>query len=388
MDASVRPVLVGPLVTGLLLAIGMADVGSGQDQPARRVLTDPARQPARQPAKTGRLPRSRLQTPDLRVQKLDPQLKSVLVKWERATAEIKTLQGEIYRYHREFVFNTEKRARGVFYYEAPDKGRLDITAVKIPKGTTSPVKRPGRRDKKTGRVAPGRTVPLTVTSDNPEKWICDGTQVLEVNDSDRTMVSHPIPREYRGRNIMDGPLPFLFGMPVDKAVKRYHMDLLGTSAQEVWIRAWPRWKQDAANYREATVILDTATYLPKHVRLTAPDNTQTIYSFGRLKVNSKLSALASLFPGGNPFRPNLSRYRVVAAKSDPLVPSVVGLPWKTARDVLTKAGYKVKFTAGRPATRQKLLYAVYQQAPREQAALAPGSQVTLTFFSKPAAGSP
>jgi hypothetical protein len=184
---------------------------------------------------------------------------------------------------------------------------------------------------------------------------------------------------------MDGPLPFLFGMPPDKAVRRYQMSLLGESKDEVWIRALPRWKQDAVNYREATVILDTATYLPKHVRLTAPDNTQTIYSFFRMTVNSKLEALAQVF-GSSPFRPNLSRYRVVASQSEPVVPSVIGMPWKKAQSVLTTAGYKVKFTAGVPAAKKDLTYVIYQQAPRQQAALAPGSQIQLTFFGKPVAG--
>ena len=184
---------------------------------------------------------------------------------------------------------------------------------------------------------------------------------------------------------MDGPLPFLFGMPPDKAIRRYKMSLLGQSKDEVWIRAFPRWKQDAVNYREATVILDTATYLPKHVRLTAPDNTQTIYSFFRLKVNSNFDALAKIF-GNSPFRPNLKRYRVVASQSEPIVPSVIGMPWKKAQTVLTAAGYKVKFRPGVPATKQELTYVIYQQTPGQQAALAPGSQIRLTFFAKPAAG--
>jgi len=353
-------------------------------QPARPAAD---RAKARTPtARKSRLPRSRLQAPELRVQKLDPKLRSTLEKWERATAGIKTLQGEIYRYHREFVFNTEKRARGVFYFEAPDKGRLDILSVKIPKGTVSRVKLAARKDPRTKQTVAGRSVVLAVASDKDQKWVCDGTQILEMNDVDRTVASHPIPEQYRGRNIMDGPLPFLFGMPVEKAVRRYQMDLLGASEKEVWLRAWPKWRQDAANYREATVILDATTYLPSHVRLTAPDNSQTIYSFARLKVNSKFSALAKLFPGGNPFRPSLSRYRILAARSAPVVPTVIGLPWKAAREKLTRAGYKIKFVSGRPATKQKLLYVVYEQQPRERAPLAPGGQITLTFFSKPAAG--
>ena len=124
MDATRHqvPVTAGfPSLVGLLLA---ATVGTtlAQDRSPRRVIpgsaTGTAQQTARQPARTAqspnkRLPRSRLQTPDLRVQKLDPKLKAVLLKWEQASSRVKTLKGEIYRYHREFVFNTEKRQRAV-----------------------------------------------------------------------------------------------------------------------------------------------------------------------------------------------------------------------------------------------------------------------------------
>ncbi len=401
MDATRQQVPVTTLLSLLLAAALIADTrtdATAQQQSPRRIIPNPATpaaQPARQPASTPastpatakRLPRSRLQNPDLHVQKLEPKLRAALVKWELATSKIKTLKGEIYRYHREFVFNTEKRGRGVFFYEAPDKGRLDIYSVEVPKGTGSSVKQPSRRDPSTGRVTPARTISLAVSGDNPEKWICDGTQVLEVNDLDRTVTSHRIPADYQGRRIMDGPLPFLFGMPPDKAIRRYQMTLLGESKDEIWIRAIPRWKQDAVNYREATVILDTATYLPKHVRLTAPDNTQTIYSFFRMQVNSKLEALTRFF-GNSPFRPDLKRYRVVATQSEPIVPSVIGLPWKKAQAVLTAAGYTVKFNAGVPAAKANLTYVIYQQAPRQQAALAPGSQIRLTFFAKPSDGAP
>ena len=141
MDATKHPVgwTAGFfLLLGTLLP-GMPDATIAQNPSPRRVTPKatgrPASQPARQQASAPkRLPRSRLQSPELRVQKLDPKLKSALLKWELATSRIKTLKGEIYRYHREFVFNTEKRARGMFYYESPDKGRLDIYAAQIPKG--------------------------------------------------------------------------------------------------------------------------------------------------------------------------------------------------------------------------------------------------------------
>ena len=110
MDATRHqvPVTAGfPSLVGLLLA---ATIGTtlAQDRSPRRVIPGSAtgtarqatRQPAttRQPARTAqspkkRLPRSRLQTPDLRVQKLDPKLKAVLLKWEQATSRVKTLKG-------------------------------------------------------------------------------------------------------------------------------------------------------------------------------------------------------------------------------------------------------------------------------------------------------
>ena len=76
----------------------------------------------------------------------------------------------------------------------------------------------------------------------------------------------------------------------------------------------------------------------------------------------------------------------MASQSEPVVPSVIGLPWKKAQSVLTAAGYKVKFTAGVPAAKRDLTYVIYQQAPRQKAPLAPGSQIQLTFFGKPVAG--
>ena len=176
MDATRHPVRwtagFSLLLGTLLLAVPGTTIAQG---PAPRRVTPkttgrPASKSAAQRAGAPkRLPRSRLQSSDLRVQKLDPKLKAALLKWELATSRIKTLKGEIYRYHREFVFNTEKRARGMFYYESPDKGRLDIYAAQIPKGTISSVKQPARRDPRTGKVTPARKVPLAVSGDNPEK---------------------------------------------------------------------------------------------------------------------------------------------------------------------------------------------------------------------------
>jgi len=372
-------VSIRSLAVALLMLAGLSAAVEAQS----RRPAPAARPVGKKPAEPAKIDRGRLQTPELRVQKISPELQQVLDRWEQATAHITTLEGEILRYYREFVYMTEKRSRGEFFYKALDKGRLDIQAITIAKGTTVKVKGPPRRNRKTNRLEPGSDLILEVKSDRPEKWICDGVNIVQINDAERTYERFPIPREYRGRNIMDGPLPFLFGMPAAKAVKRYRLELLGQTSKEVWLRAWPRWQQDAANYREATVVLDRSTYLPRHVRLVAPDGSQTIFSFSKLKVNSRFRAIARLWPGGDPFRPNLSGYQLILKPSRTTVPLLIGLPWQNAKNALDQKGYKVRFTPGKLAKSRNLLYVVYEQKPREGEPLEKGQVVRLTFYTKP-----
>ena len=92
MDATRHQVPATALFTALLCALlllARVDHSIAQGQSPRRVIPNPATRPASQPAgksKTQqRLPRSRLQTPGLRVQKLEPKLKATLIKWELAS---------------------------------------------------------------------------------------------------------------------------------------------------------------------------------------------------------------------------------------------------------------------------------------------------------------
>ena len=62
----------------------------------------------------------------MRVEKLSPELLQLLKDWEKATGKFDKLQGEHYRWVYDFPFEVEKRAQGKFWFEAPDKGRIDI----------------------------------------------------------------------------------------------------------------------------------------------------------------------------------------------------------------------------------------------------------------------
>ena len=343
-----------------------------------------------QPANDGA--ESRLARPepnaDLRVEKLSPELETILKNWERSSNQIQTLQGRHYRWVYNLVFNVEKRSEGVFYYKSPDKGRIDLDGRQ-----PAPDEVSQRKDSKTG-------APFTIQADHPEKWICDGKVVWQIDEEKKTAEQFAIPPKQQGKNIIDGPLPFLFGMSADKAEKRYSFRLLRDTVNEVWLEVTPRWKQDAANYRQATVVLDKATYLPKAVRLIdPPGSTETAFRFEELEVNHKDNIFQRLLPGAkrDPFDPDLRGYKminkVIAGKKPeqpadtPVVPSVLSFQWQTARSLLEKAGYKVEFKRGETAVREELVYVVYRQDPEPKVPLQKGGVVTLTLYDKVAAPS-
>ena len=172
------------------------------------------------------------------------------------------------------------------------------------------------------------------------------------------------------------------------------------------------------------------TFLPDAVRLIDPAGTkETAFKFGELEVNSK--SLTKLFRG-DPFKFSDRNYKVkivnaipideraeqpdaisgngkvtpagatrpatksaganpgkptptnsktkTGAAAKPRVPSVVGLEWKKAREILEASGYEVSFKRGSEANRDEEVHRIERQQPEPKANLAEGETVTLWLF--------
>ena len=101
----------------------------------------------------------------------------------------------------------------------PDKGRIDISKY------TAQSPKPG--EERSYNAPNGTPTKLKAQYEkNHEKWVCDGKVVRVINDTRRTYEEVPIPADQQGANMIDGPLPFLLGMPPDKAKARYRFKLL------------------------------------------------------------------------------------------------------------------------------------------------------------------
>lgn len=234
----------------------------------------------------------------------DPRLDALLRAWEESSAKIKSLQGEHLRSRSNSVFATDARATGKFYFEAPDKGRIDLKGAPPEKGASSPLK-------------DANGAPYALTADRDEKWVCDGEQVLMINEAEKQYESIPIPKEMQGKNIIESPLPFLFGMKVAEMKKRFQMELIdyNPTNKSAKIMAVPLQARDAQNFIRAEITLDTKNFIPQRVYLTDPAGTiVTRYFFHKVSVKheGRFDGIREFFDlDGDPFAPNLRGYQKI-----------------------------------------------------------------------------
>lgn len=265
-------------------------------QPGRARLEEvpPARQTPRATTETAqRIPRP--EAGNIEVQ-IPQELEDLLVQWEQNSSQIQRLHGEFERFVYDTVFCVEKRSRGEFWYEAPDKGRMDFQVVPI-KEAINP-KKLGNNGK-----------PYAVQADEAQRWVCTGTEIFIIHEAQKLYDYIEIPPQQQGRNIINGPLPFLFGMKADHAKKRYFLTLgsqnwpqgkfktdekgkqVMTHAPQVHIVASPKYEVDAREWSRAEVLLDGTKFLPRAIRLLNPDGTkESVYVFfpqDRMWVNQR-----------------------------------------------------------------------------------------------------
>jgi len=321
-----KPVLAGLAISSLCLAFAAdscAQTGTKKkaavkpvqadeddiEPPHARLRTRPsaddeedASEPAPPPRNAGKQPRP-APLPPVRNEILSPELEQVLKDWELHTSQFKYMAGSFSRFKYDKTWEVEYRAEGKFVYEAPDKGNYELSGAKIGKGDVS------KKLNKNGR-------PYELKSEGAERWVCNGKKVIKIDDKEKTYEEVQIPAESQGQNIIDGPLPFLFGMKAEKAKRRYKLSLKKKDASEIWLEVLPREPKDAANWSKATVIIEAKTFKPKAVKLLDPTGAESVHVFKDVVVNEKRG-----FWDKDPFKPSLRGFKLVL-NDKPAAPAV------------------------------------------------------------------
>ena len=302
LPAAASPVTV--LSAGLAAAVAAtAFAPAASAAPPRTAAAQPGAQPDARPV--GRA---------LRVPKNSPVLEATLVAWYEATKGVNKLEGKHIEVRADKSFRAETHRVGQFFYEAPDHGRIDME----PRPEAECV--PTRRTDGAGRPA----APYAVQPGSPKKWVCDGERLLDIKVKEREANLTALPPQHRGSNIMNGPLPFLLGMPPEAVKKRFRMRMmrepkianraqmdawLADPNSQVMLEVLPLLQQDMANWEKAQVLLRKPDFMPVRVKLFEPGGeSDTTYIFSDFKVNA--SGFLTLFKG-DPFKPNLTGYKIV-----------------------------------------------------------------------------
>jgi TIGR03009 family protein len=157
-------------------------------------------------------------------------LENLLRDWEKRNKEINVMESKFYRWKYDAVFGDGKQPPyevGELKFAAPDKGLMKIEA-KDPKQS--------------------------------EQWLCDGKSIYQFDYPRRLVTEYVMPLELQGKGIGDGPLPFVFGIEAEKLKQRYFMRIITSPSEQntsVWLEAYPRYQQQAAEFSKVEVILKT-----------------------------------------------------------------------------------------------------------------------------------
>ncbi len=105
--------------------------------------------------------------------------------------------------------------------------------------------------------------------------------------------------------------PFLLGMPVEALRKQFEIELVRQTDTEVWLRFIPIWRDDAALFERATLILSKDRYVPKAIQMIDATGSETVHVFKNVQIN--LVREGEVGPAGveNLERPDLRGYRRV-----------------------------------------------------------------------------
>ncbi len=181
-----------------------------------------------------------------------------LAEWERRSGGIKSLKCNFTLWEYDGVFGDPakpKRREGELRYKAPDKGLYRV-----------------------------------VDETQGEHWVCDGEAIYEFDYEKKELVERPLPPELRGKAISDGPLPFLFGANADKLKQRYFLRLIAAppgQEDKLCLEAFPRYQQDAANFRRAVLMLTQPDLDPFALQIEmANGKDRTVHQFSEPSINA------------------------------------------------------------------------------------------------------
>lgn len=121
------------------------------------------------------------------------------------------------------------------------------------------------------------------------KFICTGEAVYHFDFADKKLTEFVIPVEDRGKGVMDSPLMILVGANPRELQERFYLLVLDTPASFpncIHLQAWPKWLEDAREFKCVNVVIDRQAFQAKALLLyDANGEGRKGYQITNTKVN-------------------------------------------------------------------------------------------------------
>jgi TIGR03009 family protein len=207
----------------------------------------------------------------------------LLTAWESRSREIKKIDCQFSRWEYSPQFGPRNAAGqllatsisvGELKYIRPDRGVFHVTETQFWNPQTKAYQK--------GAAHVG------------EHFVCDGKFFYELDGQKKQVIRTQIPPEMQGKQIIDGPFPFLLFGAEAAVLKRRYWIRERTDAKfaqdEIWLEAHPRWRNDAAQMQYSQLIMKRKDFLPYALRMFAPNGKDyNVYEFTGLKINNILT---------------------------------------------------------------------------------------------------
>ncbi len=228
-------------------------------------------------------------------------LDKALALWEEKSGAVQRYECTFKRFQYDPTLTQEHAytvAAGVLKYLKPDKGLFKVEQLVYYKGLDKEQK------------------PQYL--ENPDKQfgeylICDGKYVHEMDQNQKKCIKRELPPQMQGNAIHLSPLPFLFGVKAAEVQTRYWIRPLAPPEgrkNEVWLEAYPRRADDAANYQRVQVVIDINDWMPKALIVYLPNwrpnaPHRELYEFENRQINAGSGMLQKLNPFQQEFIPSV-----------------------------------------------------------------------------------
>jgi TIGR03009 family protein len=202
----------------------------------------------------------------------------LLFAWERESNKVKLFKCAFTRWDYDKTFGPKQNdflmseRHGEIKFRAPDNGTFKEVSMKM-------------YDPASDKYAESTT--------GLEHWVCDGKAIYQFKPKVKTLEIAELPPEMRGKAITEGPLPFIFGAKAKTLNERYWIRETTPKEQygkQIWLEAWPKFREQAANFKRVEVILGEKDLMPVAMQVYLPNGKdRTAYLFEDRKVNDKFN---------------------------------------------------------------------------------------------------